>query len=161
MKILVIGGAGFIGSHLCEAYSGNHDVTSIDNYISGKTDNHIDQVEYINLDVENILSLDKKFDIIFHLGEYSRVEQSFKDYNFVIENNNFNMLKVLEFSQKKNCKLIYSGSSTKFGKPIKYNINQKHTLIEGKIGRFKFLKRFGEFISYLFQSAIISGLKIR
>ena len=45
MKILVIGGAGFIGSHLCEAYSGNHEVTSIDNYISGKTDNHIDQVE--------------------------------------------------------------------------------------------------------------------
>ena len=50
MKILVIGGAGFIGSHLCEAYSGNHEVTSIDNYISGKTDNHVDQVEYINLD---------------------------------------------------------------------------------------------------------------
>ena len=76
MKILVIGGAGFIGSHLCEAYSGNHEVTSIDNYISGKTDNHIDHVEYINLDAENILSLDKRFDIIFHLGEYSRVEQS-------------------------------------------------------------------------------------
>ena len=87
MKILVIGGAGFIGSHLCEAYSGNHEVTSIDNYISGKTDNHVDQVEYINLDAEDILSLDKKFDIIFHFGEYSRVEQSLKKIDFVLKNN--------------------------------------------------------------------------
>ena len=40
MKILVIGGAGFIGSHLCELYANNHEVTSLDNYISGKKDNH-------------------------------------------------------------------------------------------------------------------------
>ena len=67
MKILVIGGAGFIGSHLCEAYSGNHEVTSIDNYISGKTDNHVDQVEYINLDAEDILSLDKHIPTVRYL----------------------------------------------------------------------------------------------
>ena len=97
MKILVIGGAGFIGSHLCEAYSGNHEVTSIDNYISGKTDNHIDHVEYINLDAENILSLDKKFDIIFHLGEYSRVEQSLTKIDFVLRNNISPTLNVLNF----------------------------------------------------------------
>ena len=36
MRILIIGGAGFIGSHLCEAYANDHDVTSLDNYISGK-----------------------------------------------------------------------------------------------------------------------------
>ena len=41
MNILIIGGAGFIGSHLCESYSNNHNVTSLDNYISGKKDNHI------------------------------------------------------------------------------------------------------------------------
>ena len=114
MKILVIGGAGFIGSHLCEAYSGNHAVTSIDNYISGKTDNHVDHVEYINLDAENILSLDKKFDIIFHLGEYSRVEQSLAKVDFVLKNNISPTLNVLKFAKKSNAKLIYAGSSTKF-----------------------------------------------
>ena len=63
---------------ICESYSGNHDVTSIDNYISGKKIIILIKVEYIDLDAENILSIDKKFDLIFHLGEYSRVEQSLK-----------------------------------------------------------------------------------
>ena len=97
MKILIIGGAGFIGSHLCEAYSANHDVTSIDNYISGKLDNHIENVEYINLDVENILSIDKKFDIIFHFGEYSRIYQSFKNFNVCYDSNNLGTKSVFKF----------------------------------------------------------------
>ena len=105
MKILIIGGAGFIGSHLCEAYSANHDVTSIDNYISGKTDNHIDHVEYINFDAENILSLDRKFDIIFHLGEYSRVEQSLNKVDFVLANNSLPILNILKFAKKERIKL--------------------------------------------------------
>ena len=100
MKILIIGGAGFIGSHLCEAYSANHDVTSIDNYISGKTDNHIDNVEYINLDAENIISMDRNFDIIFHFGEYSRVEQSLTKIDFVLNNNISPILYILQFAKK-------------------------------------------------------------
>tara|TARA_B100000941_G_scaffold260115_1_gene211471 strand:+ start:216 stop:1052 length:837 start_codon:yes stop_codon:yes gene_type:complete len=114
MKILIIGGAGFIGSHLCEAYSLNHDVTSIDNYISGKKANHIDNVEYINLDAENIISMDRKFDIIFHFGEYSRVEQSLAKIDFVLNNNISPILNVLQFAKKSCAKLIYAGSSTKF-----------------------------------------------
>ena len=65
MNILIIGGAGFIGSHLCESYADNHNVTSIDNYISGKKENHINKVEYIEMDAKDILSIDKKFDLIF------------------------------------------------------------------------------------------------
>ena len=122
MKILIIGGAGFIGSHLCEAYSANHDVTSIDNYISGKTDNHIDYVEYINLDAENIISMDRKFDIIFHFGEYSRVEQSLTKIDFVLNNNISPILNILQFAKKSSAKLIYAGSSTKFAEHIFVNI---------------------------------------
>ena len=57
MDILIIGGAGFIGSHLCESYADNHNVISIDNYISGKKENHINKVEYIEMDAIDILSL--------------------------------------------------------------------------------------------------------
>ena len=70
MKILIIGGAGFIGSHLCEAYVQKYDVTSVDNYISGKKDNHIQGVEYLHMDAKDVLSLKDDFDLIFHLGEY-------------------------------------------------------------------------------------------
>ena len=114
MKILIIGGAGFIGSHLCEAYANEHDVTSIDNYLSGKKSNHVDNVKYMNLNAIDIMTIDEKFDVIFHLGEYSRVEQSLSKSDFVLENNTLPMLNVLKFAKNSNAKLIYSGSSTKF-----------------------------------------------
>ena len=114
MKVLIIGGAGFIGSHLCEAYADKHDVTSIDNYISGKKSNHISNVKYIDMDASNILSLDNKFDLVFHLGEYSRVEQSLDKIDFVLENNLSPTLDILKFVKQSKAKLIYAGSSTKF-----------------------------------------------
>ena len=48
-KILVTGGAGFIGSHLCERLfkNLNYDVYSLDNYFTGSEENHIPGVTYI------------------------------------------------------------------------------------------------------------------
>ncbi len=114
MNILIIGGAGFIGSHLCESYSKSHNVTSLDNYISGKKDNHITGVQYLNMDAKDILSIDPKYDLIFHLGEYSRVEQSLNKIDFVLENNSRPILNILKFANKSKAKLVYAGSSTKF-----------------------------------------------
>ena len=53
--------------------------------------------------------------MIYHLGEYSRVEQSFDDIDKVLLFNKIGTLKVLEFCRKRGCKLVYAGSSTKFG----------------------------------------------
>ena len=114
MNILILGGAGFIGSHLCESYILNNDVTSLDNYISGKKDNHIKGVKYLDMDAKDIFSLDAEYDLIFHLGEYSRVEQSLEKIDFVLENNMNPILDILKFTKKCNAKLIYAGSSTKF-----------------------------------------------
>ena len=114
MNILIIGGAGFIGSHLCESYSNNHNVTSLDNYISGKKENHVAGVQYLNMDAKDILSLEPKYDLIFHLGEYSRVEQSLNKVDFVLENNSRPILNILKFANQSKAKLVYAGSSTKF-----------------------------------------------
>jgi UDP-glucose 4-epimerase len=117
MKILVTGGAGFIGSHLCEklADDGN-EVISLDNYSTGSEKNHIDEVVYIKGETTNI---DKLItfspDIIYHLGEYSRVEQSFDDIEKVWSSNKDGIFAVLQFCRKTKAKLIYAGSSTKFG----------------------------------------------
>ena len=80
--ILVTGGAGFIGSHLCEKLSqdNNNKVYSLDNYSTGGIENHVKNVEYISgstVDIEFLVKI--KPDYIYHLGEYSRVEQSFED----------------------------------------------------------------------------------
>ena len=116
--VLVTGGAGFIGSHLCEALynSGNYQVFSLDNYFTGSEDNHIKGVTYIKGNSAEIDSLiDFKPDYVYHLGEYSRVEQSFEDIELVWKFNKDGIFAVLEFCRKTKAKLIYAGSSTKFG----------------------------------------------
>ena len=118
MKILVTGGAGFIGSNLCEALVkvSNNEVYSLDNYFTGNRENHIPNVTYIEGSTEHIFELiNFTPDLVYHLGEYSRVEQSFYDIDKVLLFNKIGTLKVLEFCRKHHCKLVYAGSSTKFG----------------------------------------------
>lgn len=115
--ILVTGGAGFIGSHLCEylARNSNYQVFSLDNYFTGSEENHVPHVTYIRGSTTEIESLiDFNPDYIYHLGEYSRVEQSFDDIEKVWEYNNQGIFSILQFCRKTAAKLIYAGSSTKF-----------------------------------------------
>jgi UDP-glucose 4-epimerase len=117
-KILVSGGAGFVGSHLCErlAQDENNEVYSLDNYFTGSENNHVDNVTYIKGDTKNIATLvDFNPDMVYHLGEYSRVEQSFGDIEKVWEYNKDGIFAVLEFVRRAGCKILYAGSSTKFG----------------------------------------------
>ncbi|MBJ7591787.1 NAD-dependent epimerase/dehydratase family protein [Aeromonas veronii] len=117
-KILVTGGAGFVGSHLCERLSqdSNNEVYSLDNYFTGSEDNHVANVSYIkgdSVDIAELVSF--KPDMVYHLGEYSRVEQSFDDIETVWRYNKDGIFAVLEFVRKARCKILYAGSSTKFG----------------------------------------------
>lgn len=117
-KILVTGGAGFVGSHLCEelAKNSSNDVYSLDNYFTGNINNHVSNVTYLKgstKDIEELVHFTP--DVVFHLGEYSRVEQSFEDVSLVWEYNKLGTLAVLEFVRKTGAKLIYAGSSTKYG----------------------------------------------
>lgn len=117
-KILVTGGAGFVGSHLCErlAKNENYEVYSLDNYFTGSETNHVSNVTYIKGDTVNIETLVTFTpDLVYHLGEYSRVEQSFDDVEKVWKYNKDGIFAVLEFVRKAKCKILYAGSSTKFG----------------------------------------------
>lgn len=119
--ILVTGGAGFVGSNLCErlAADPNNVVISVDNYSTGSTNNHVPNVKYFNMSTTDIKVLyyrnGYKFDLIYHLGEYSRVEQSFDDIEKVWDYNLQGTLQVLQFAKLVGAKLVYAGSSTKFG----------------------------------------------
>lgn len=117
MKVLVTGGAGFIGSHLCEILAKDkNEVISLDNYSTGSENNHVDGVAYIKGETKNIEKLvNFSPDIIYHLGEYSRVEQSFDDIKKVWNSNKTGIFAVLQFCKKTKAKFIYAGSSSKFG----------------------------------------------
>ncbi|MDR3570871.1 MAG: NAD-dependent epimerase/dehydratase family protein [Candidatus Pacebacteria bacterium] len=114
--VIVTGGAGMIGSRLIELLLPTYRVVALDNYFIGKKENHIPGVEYIEghtKDIEALLGKEMP-KIIFHLGEYSRVEQSFKDLELVWQSNVLGTHYVLEYWRKRGCKLVYAGSSTKF-----------------------------------------------
>lgn len=114
--ILVTGGAGFIGSHLCERLVGDgHTVISLDNYFTGSKENHMEGVDYREGHTKDIAQhITEVVDLVYHLGEYPRVEQSFDDIEVVLESNVVGTKAVLEFCRKQKCKLVYAGSSTKF-----------------------------------------------
>jgi len=115
--ILVTGGAGFIGSHLCaRLVKDGHRVISLDNYFTGSHDNHVAGIDYREghtKDIEKHIS--ETPDLIYHLGEYSRVEKSLEEPALVWDLNKAGTFGVLEFCRKHRSKLIYAGSSTKFG----------------------------------------------
>lgn len=117
-KILVTGGAGFVGSHLCERLAKDeiNEVYSLDNYFTGSKLNHVPNVTYIEgstADIANLVAFTPS--MVYHLGEYSRVEQSFDDIRKVWRFNKDGTFAVLQFVRKAGCKILYAGSSTKFG----------------------------------------------
>lgn len=113
---LVTGGAGFIGTHLCarlllEGYR----VISLDNYFSGNKENHLPGVEYREGHTKGIARLVPETpDVIFHLGEYSRVAKSLEEPELVWDLNTSGTQAVLEFWRAHGSRLVYAGSSTKF-----------------------------------------------
>jgi len=113
---VVTGGAGFVGSHLCERLvCEGYRVISLDNYFTGSKDNHVEGVEYREGHTKDIAGLVTEIpDIVFHLGEYARTEKSFEDVETVWDFNKLGTIAVLEFCRRVRCKLVYAGSSTKF-----------------------------------------------
>lgn len=114
--VLVTGGAGMIGSSLIELLLPAYRVVSLDNYFIGSKANHIEGAEYVEghtKDVEELLGHERP-SLIFHLGEYSRVEKSFDDLPLVWQSNVEGTFRILEFWRARGGKLVYAGSSTKF-----------------------------------------------
>ncbi len=113
--VVVTGGAGFIGSHLCERLvKEGHRVISLDNYFTGSAENHVEGVEYRTGHTKDIATLISETpDVIYHLGEYSRVAKSLEEPELVFDLNILGTFGVLEFWRAKKCKLVYAGSSTK------------------------------------------------
>ena len=114
--ILVTGGAGFIGSHLCKRLVlEGYDVISLDDYSTGSESNHHPGVDYRRGHTMDVASLiPERTDVIFHLGEYARVESSFRDGERIQRSNGMGTYFVHNFWEEAGCKFVYAGSSTFF-----------------------------------------------
>ena len=118
-KILVTGGAGGVGANLIEKLVElGHKVTSWDNYSAGLESNHIEGATYLKRDTINTKrALDFKFDLVYHLGEYSKVVPSFNEIDDAFNYNIRGSYKLLKECCDKNIPIIYAGSSTKLSYP--------------------------------------------
>jgi UDP-glucose 4-epimerase len=122
MKILLTGGAGFVGSNVYKYLSEkNHNITVMDNMKTGFITNLPKNVKLINIDCsdENILNINETFDCIIHIAGQASKEGSFHDVFNDLNSNTKSTLVLLEFAKKIKCMrfifistvCIYGGTS--------------------------------------------------
>jgi UDP-glucose 4-epimerase len=121
-KIIVTGGAGFVGTNLIKFFlkKTKYKIISIDNYSSGKKSNHIknSRVRYISgktVNISKIIKKPKEIKSIFHFGEFARIYQSFLKMNECIDSNTVGSNSIFNFCLKNKIKLIYSATSASLG----------------------------------------------
>ena len=132
MKILVIGGAGYIGSHVVKALMKcGHEITVFDNLSTGLQQNLFKQNKFV---YGNILEKDELdfafsdgFDACIILAAFKSVNESIINPEKYFENNILGTLNILNFACKHNCKnIMFSSSASIFGNPEYLPIDENH-----------------------------------
>jgi len=157
-KILVTGGAGFVGSNLINQLIVQYPeskISVLDNFFTGSLDNlsfldnenitlHVGSTEDIEYHFIN-----ESFDLVYHFGEYSRIVKSFEDVNYVMKTNLHGTTRVLEMCRKWGAKLIYSASSSKFGNDGKDENLSPYAWAKSKM--VELIKNYGEWFDLKYE----------
>ncbi len=126
MKVLITGGAGFIGSHLAEELSKNYKVTVLDNFSTGRRKNlsHLKKIKVVRCDISKAGNWQKYFKnvkCVFHLAALADVVPSINYPEKYYKSNVTGTLNVMQACRDyKVNKLIYSASSSCYGIPKIY-----------------------------------------
>ena len=118
MRVLVTGGAGFVGANLIKRLvDEGHDVVSIDNYSTGKKENEQKECVYYDLDISNnpIESVIGKQDLVFHLAARARILPSIENPAYTLMNNLNSSVRVLDYVRSKRIPIVFAGSSSSNG----------------------------------------------
>jgi len=138
MKMLITGGAGFIGSHLCDKYTKEgHTVLCLDNFASGDLTNvrHLLDCRYFKLikgDVRDFDLLEKimrDVDVVFHLAAQIHVDRSYIEPKLTYEVNVMGTQNILEVARLCDTKkVIYASTSEVYGSAQYSPIDEQHPL---------------------------------
>jgi UDP-glucose 4-epimerase len=138
MRILITGGAGFIGSYLCEKYTKEeHTVLCLDNFLSGNLLNIRHLLDYRNFklikgDVRDFNLLERiihDVDMIFHLAAQIHVDRSYVEPRLTYEINVMGTQNVLEVARIHDVKkIIHTSTSEVYGSAQYVPIDEKHPL---------------------------------
>ncbi|WP_423408803.1 NAD-dependent epimerase/dehydratase family protein [Heyndrickxia sp. MSNUG] len=133
MKVLVTGGAGFIGSNIVDGLIQNgYKTYVVDNLSSGKRDFLHPEAEFHNINIleDDFISFFEKIrpDAVIHLAAQINVQKSIEKSAHDAEINILGTLKVLELCKVYNSKLIYSSSAAVYGNPVFLPVNERHPI---------------------------------
>ena len=133
-KVIVTGGAGFIGSNLVDKLiEQGVEVTILDNLSTGKEENINPKAKFINCDISTASEIDMLFyingaDVVFHLAALARVQPSIEDPISFNEVNVKGTLNVLLAAHKAKVKrVVYSASSSCYGDATKFPTPEEHS----------------------------------
>jgi dTDP-glucose 4,6-dehydratase len=157
---LVTGGAGFIGSHLCDALlSDGLSVICVDNLITGSESNIQEakknpQFTFVNADVSEAVVIDQKVDFIFHFASPASVIDYQKFPEETARVNSIGTINMLTLAQKNNARFLLASTSEVYGDPKEHP--QKETYWgnvnpNGVRACYDESKRFAEAMTMVYQ----------
>lgn len=164
-KVLITGGAGFIGYHLAfKLIKLNYEVFLMDNFSRGKLDKNLKKllkekkIKLIKHNLNNDIKIKNNFTHIFHLAAIVGVKNVNKDPYKTILNNLIPLIKILNFTKKNNSKIIFFSTSEIYSplidrNLIKFPLGEENDLLVPKNVR----PRDSYFLSKLFCEKILQS----
>ena len=124
MKILLTGGAGYIGSHvLLSIIENKHEVVVIDDLSTGNKKLIPENIKLINTNINNSekisnLLVEENFDLLLHFAGFIQVEESVQNPDKYFKNNTDNAIELFETCYKHNLQnIIFSSTAAAYGNP--------------------------------------------
>ena len=159
-KILITGGAGFIGSHIADRFDEEgYEIIIVDNLVGGKEDNikHLKNYKFYNVDIRNREELEKVFSenknilYVFHEAAQVSVSVSINDVYYDADENIIGLINVLDMCRKYEVKkILFAGTAAAYGIPESL-VSKENSKIS-PIAPYGLSKVFGEHYIRMYNS---------